>query len=158
MAEKGQDEIAEETIWAAMNLLTTQKRISSEEEKYLKLLELLYPLPGIHKEFILQYLAEKAKITPQWKNNLIEIINRRIALLQPQQKTLIQKRFGIPDGTPHTLQELADKRVSNREKIRKEEIRILRQIQKLPFFQTLSRSLEKIWIEGIKQIVPLDES
>ena len=73
--------------------------------------------------------AVKILRTVKSVNENIVYINKIVSELSPKEETIIRKRYGIGDDTPHTLEELGKEFDVSRERIRQIEVKAVRKLR-----------------------------
>jgi len=81
---------------------------------------------------LLERLIDVAAEDPEagaLKSESVEIVGRLVAALSPQEKLIIEKRFGLRDGITATLQEIGQQLHITRERVRQLEARALKKLR-----------------------------
>ncbi len=81
---------------------------------------------------LLDKLIQTGVVNPEddvLQRESIQVLNQLMGWLSPQEKMIIEKRFGLADGTTSTLQEIGQQLHITRERVRQLEARALRKLR-----------------------------
>jgi RNA polymerase primary sigma factor len=84
---------------------------------------------------LLDFIEDKAVESPQEnasKNILKDNIQSMLDFLSPRERKILEKRFGLIDGVPHTLEEVGQDFGVTRERIRQIEAKVLQKLRDHP--------------------------
>lgn len=81
---------------------------------------------------LLERLTDTSASNPEedaLERESLEVLNQLLAWLSPQEKMIIEKRFGLSDGVTSTLQEIGQQLHITRERVRQLEARALKKLR-----------------------------
>ncbi|MCX6343555.1 MAG: RNA polymerase sigma factor RpoD/SigA [Armatimonadetes bacterium] len=114
------------------------ERTQLSREKILRLLAASEALVSLDEEVndagttLLERLNDIGACNPEddaLHKESIEVLNQLMSWLSPQERFIIEKRFGLADGVPSTLQEIGQQLNVTRERVRQLEAKALKKLR-----------------------------
>ncbi|OFX18039.1 MAG: hypothetical protein A2Z18_04290 [Armatimonadetes bacterium RBG_16_58_9] len=115
------------------------ERTKLSREKVIRLLEASEALVSLDEGVaddaatsLLERLTDLEALNPEQdalQQESIEVLNKLVSWLSPQERLIIEKRFGLVDGVASTLQEIGQQLHITRERVRQLEARALRKMR-----------------------------
>ncbi len=115
------------------------ERTKLPREKVIRLLEASEALVSLDEGVaddattsLLERLTDLAALDPEQdalQQESVEVLNELMSWLSPQEKLIIEKRFGLVDGVASTLQEIGQQLHITRERVRQLEARALKKMR-----------------------------
>jgi RNA polymerase primary sigma factor len=115
------------------------QKMQLPREKVLRLLEASEALVSLDEPVtedgvtsLLERLTDSGASNPEhdaMKRETLEVLSELMTWLNPQEKNIIEKRFGLKDGSVATLQEIGQQMHITRERVRQLEARALKKLK-----------------------------